>query len=924
MVVLELEAVTGAIDELTTIDLFTDVLYVREVNVSNISCVNASMAELEAGEILCDGRITTVNMSAITISSTTLKSNQIFTPIVNTSYVNASELFVRLGSEFDGAMIIRNNLEVDNTLTAGDIICGDLISGLNISMTGQVTSSVLKANNRVNAPTMNASVLNGSSLNVSGVVNVSQVNAYAVSITELLEAGDIVCNGNSSLTNISATTIHSTNISGVNGSFTYLTADNLQETLIAGPGIAIVNRTISTQQILVAGTNIDIIGEVISTTSLLNISNVSSEKGKIVNLSCTNLSATSITASNVQPTLIAGSNLTLVGDVINTSSNLNISNINSQGIIADEADITTVSAIGIDTNTLTCLTGGITNFSSTNISATRGTITNMSSTNSSATRGTITNISCSNISCSLKINVLNVSGTNATFTSLTANNVQPTLTAGSNLTLVGNVINTSSNLNISNVSAVSGFIYTFEADTIETIGLNSQGIIADEADITIVRSIDVDTHTVTCLTGIITNLSSTNISGARGTITNFSSTNSSATRGTITNISCSNISCSLKINVLNVSGTNATFTSLTANNVQPTLTAGTGITIVGTTISSTASLVAGTNIDITSGVIKTTSNVNLSNLSTDVLHSPVIVSNLITSIDGEIDILNADISVTTPFLAATNISSTNGTFHNLSVANEIQASIVNASTIIAEDAFSVLSSTLSTSFYTDFVDDQKFVLKVTGVSGSFSTAPSPKLAFRTGTTDALLITQAGNVSIGAQLTATNLSSTNVSCTNLSASLGNFLNLFSSEAEFPLLFCNTIESNKFRVSLLVDNDSNIFPSNGAANTVTLASNIVCNGGTLLFYISIAGRVTSNGVYTHTFDLKQGTTIRATWPMLKAWNSANDHQTYSGAFSFVGVVPSTTMTLQITRNNNRLLMDANDRITVLMVELPFGDF
>jgi hypothetical protein len=520
-------------------------------------------------------------------------------------------------------MIIRNNLEVDNTLTAGDIISTGLMSGSNISMTGQVTSSVLKANNRVNAPTMNASVLNGSSLNVTGSVTLQgQVNADAVSITELLEAGDIVSNGNSSLTNISASTIHSTNISGVNGSFTTLTADNLQETLIAG----------------------------------------------------------------------------------------------------------------------------------------------------------------------------------------------------SNLTLVGTLINTSSNLNLSNVSAVNGFIVTFEADTIETNGINSQGIFADEADITTVRAIGIDTNTLTCLTGTITNLSSTNSSGARGTITNFSSTNSSATRGTITNfsstnssatrgtitnISCSNISCSLKINVLNVSGTNATFTSLTANNVQPTLTAGTGITIVGTTISSTGgtSLVAGTNIDITSGVIKTTSNVNLSNLSTDVLHSPVIVSDLITSIDGEIDILNADVSVTTPFLDATNISSTNATFtsltttnlnvsqlstHNISAVNEIQASIVNASTIIAGDAFSVLSSTLSTSFYTDFVDEQKFVLKVTGV-GSPS---APKLAFRTGTADALLITQSSNVSIGNHLTVTNTSGTNASFTNMTVTNDLYVNnLFNSTKNYGFLSRN---------------------------------------------------------------------------------------------------------------------------------------
>jgi hypothetical protein len=898
-------------------------------------------------------------MSATTISSTTLKANQIFTPLVNVSTINASNLFVKFGSEFDGAMIIRNNLEVDNTLTAGDIISTGLMSGSNISMTGQVTSSVLKANNRVNAPTMNASVLNGSSLNVSGSVTLQgQVNAYAVSITELLEAGDIVSNGNSSLTNISASTIHSTNISGVNGSFTYLTADNLQETLIAGPGIAIVDRTISTQQILVAGNNLQIIDETISTTSLLNISNVSSEKGKIVNLSCTNLSATSITADNVQPTL----------------------------------------------------------------------------------------------------------------------------TVGSNLTLVGTLINTSSNLNISNVSAVSGFIETFEADTIQTIGLNSQGIVAEEADIETVRAIDVDTNTLTCLTGTITNLSSTNISGARGTITNFSSTNSSATRGTITNISCSNISCSLKINVLNVSGTNATFTNLTAPNVQPTLTAGTNITIVGTTISSSATLVAGTNIDITSGVIKTTSNVNLSNLSTDVLHSPVIVSDIITSIDGEIDILNADISVTTPFLAATNISSTNGTFtsltttnlnvsqlstHNICAVNEIQASIVNASTIIAGDAFSVLSSTLSTSFYTDFVDDQKFVLKVTGV-GSPS---APKLAFRTGTADALLITQSSNVSIANHLTVTNTSGTNASFTNLTAdnvqplltagsgvsivnnvisagtsaitaglnisilndvvstttnfsvstlyvtgdsTVGPILNIglndnsttpktiyfggltgdnsydmavienriySGSESSELLLFkgndvntdrirlragliqfdtytgattnrtaenirmtitsagevgigivpteplhvigniLNTgnIQNNKFKVTQAVTRLGNLY--GGGNGEITIANNVGCSGGTLIFYITCGGFATSGGLYSYIIRYKnaQGVT-RATITAPFYFNQTSVHQAWGITQRFTGI-PAANMLISIERSSTNLRMDNNDFVTIVMEELPY---
>jgi hypothetical protein len=112
---------------------------------------------------------------------------------------------------------------------------------------------------------------------------------------------------------------------------------------------------------------------------------------------------------------------------------------------------------------------------------------------------------------------------------------------------------------------------------------------------------------------------------------------------------------------------------------------------------------------------------------------------------------------------------------------------VNASTIIAGDAFSVLSSTLSTSFYTDFVDDQKFVLKVTGV-GSPS---APKLAFRTGTADALLITQSSNVSIANTLTVTNTSGTNASFTNMTVANDLYVNnLFSSTKNYGVLSRNS--------------------------------------------------------------------------------------------------------------------------------------
>jgi hypothetical protein len=443
------------------------------------------------------------------------------------------------------------------------------------------------------------------------------------------------------------------------------------------------------------------------------------------------------------------------------------------------------------------------------------------------------------------------------------------------------------------------------------------------------------------------------------------------------------------------------------------------------------------------------------------------VSDIITSIDGEIDILNADISVTTPFLAATNISSTNGTFHNLSVANEIQASIVNASTIIAGDAFTVLSSTLYTSFYTDFVDDQKFVLKVTGV-GSPS---APKLAFRTAATDALLITQSSNVSIGNHLTVTNTSGTNASFTNLTAdnvqplltagsgvsivnnvisagasaltgglnisilndivsttsnfsvstlyvtgdsTVGPVLNIglndnsttpktiyfgglngdnaynmaviesriySGSENTELLLFkgndasdrirlragliqfdtytgattnrtaedirmtitnagnvgigttnpteplhvsgniLNTgnIQNNKFRVTQAVTRLTNIYGGNSGETTI--ANNVGCSGGTLIFYITCGGFATNGGLYSYTFRYKNGQgQTRATMTASFYFNQASVHQVWGITQRFTGI-PAANMLISIERSSTNLRMDANDFLTIVMEELPY---
>jgi len=134
------------------------------------------------------------------VSGTAIIDTSLQSPLVNTSYLNASELFVRFGSEFQGSMLIRNDLEVDNKITANDIRCIELLSGVNVCMTGQVISSLLKANNRVDAPTVNAStgnvsILNVSQINISSITlntfNVRQVNASSID-GDLIVADEMV------------------------------------------------------------------------------------------------------------------------------------------------------------------------------------------------------------------------------------------------------------------------------------------------------------------------------------------------------------------------------------------------------------------------------------------------------------------------------------------------------------------------------------------------------------------------------------------------------------------------------------------------------------------------------------------------------------------------------------------------------------
>jgi hypothetical protein len=73
----------------------------------------------------------------------------------------------------------------------------------------------------------------------------------------------------------------------------------------------------------------------------------------------------------------------------------------------------------------------------------------------------------------------------------------------------------------------------------------------------------------------------------------------------------------------------------------------------------------------------------------------------------------------------------------------------------------------------------------------------------------------------------------------------------------------IQSSKLKVTQAVANLTSVFPSNTTANEVTIANNVGCSGGTIVFHTSCGARAILTGFKTLTFIYKDGAkTVRAT--------------------------------------------------------------
>jgi len=382
---------------------------------------------------------------------------------------------------------------------------------------------------------------------------------------------------NASNLNIS-TKLTTTNISATNISATSITAPNVQPTLTAGTNISIVGTTISATggSSLTAGTNISILNGVVSLNP---------------NISVTNISATSITASNVQPTLTAGTGINITGTTISTTltAGSNISILNDI--------IKTTTTINSSVHTAGTMNTSILNTS--DIDSILGEIDNLSSINISATNITATSITAANVQPTL------IAGTNISIVGTTISATGgSSLTAGTNISILNGVVSLNPNINISNLSVINGSFsaLTCTGNISFPIGFALYRDFTGLLNVCDIQIKGLFGSTFSATTGNFSKINVSNVSftglspkmsmGGLGQIFGV---------GTYTGLNC-NVS---QVNASNISSINGSFTNIT----------GTSITAANL---STASLTTGSNLQIVSNVISTSSTINSSihNVST--------------------------------------------------------------------------------------------------------------------------------------------------------------------------------------------------------------------------------------------------------------------------------------------------------------------
>jgi trimeric autotransporter adhesin len=631
-------------------------------------------------------------------------------------------------------------MENNSTRFQKPVIFQNDVTGSKITFTNICNTNLSTTNctiTTLRGTTLNGATINASNLNISTKLTTTNISATNLSTTNctITTLRGTTLNGttiNASNLNIS-TKLTTTNISATNITATSITAPDVQPTLTAGTNIAIVGNVISSTgggTTLTAGNNIQIVGDVISTTASLNSSNISSINGSFTNLTCSG----SVTSATLNSSTLNSSNIIVNTKVTTTNLSVTTATIN-----------TSLSANYIYTNTMTVggllttgffesedfFTGDLTSSGIIFGNEIRATIVKSATVNG-------TSINCSSINCSLTINTCTINcsdidsnlgtidqfdSTFATLTNLSSTNISATQATISNSAIIAKTLIHNP---FQNAMCIAHSNFTGQGD----YALNQYAGGS--------TSLNSPTGVATVFRNGGTEVATLGIDGYRS--------------GKL--INCSNISNN-NFSGVNISASVITATSIVAPDVQPTLTAGTGITLVGNVISSTGggtTYTEGNNIQIVGDVISTTASLNSSNISSiNGSFTNLTCSGSVTSATLNSSTLNSSNIIVNTKVTTTNLSVTTATINTSLSANYIYTNTMTVGGLLTTGFFE------SEDFFTGDLTSSGIIF------GNEIRATIVKSATVNGTT-----MNCSNINISTNLTTTNISATNITATSIVA------------------------------------------------------------------------------------------------------------------------------------------------------------
>jgi hypothetical protein len=528
-----------------------------EPNNISVDSVSVEIADIET--------IKSINLNSTNVNGSTGNfSNLTATNFgLNTLNLSNGDIYNLSNENFSGRIVSCQNLSASQfisclVITADDVegqlvICDNISSSQDSEFNNLSFVNMFSKNQTSNFSCTNISaVVNARILNINGSTNNTSVGNFSTLNVSTLNATLAI----SDITNLQSQ------------------LDSKQNTLTAGSNITIVNDVISATGVdqNISVTNISISNEV--STSILKatsgtITTTNSTTGNFSTLNVSNLNTT-LAISDItnlqsqldskQDNLTAGSNITIVNDVISATG------------VPQNISVTNISASNeIETFILTCddiISGDI---NTTNLSSTNASITNLSLTTCNSS---VVSTSTLNVSNNINTRFMNASFENTctgNFSFLNSSNMNTcnffatVLQADAFNIQNGNFSNISSSVecNFSVVEFVS-----LRGNPDEPNNLSVDNISVEIGEIETIKSININS----------TNVNSSNANFSNLTVTNFGLTSINVSNGNIRNLSnenfsgrnvcCQNLSASQFISALVISADDVEGELIICNNIS--------------------------------------------------------------------------------------------------------------------------------------------------------------------------------------------------------------------------------------------------------------------------------------------------------------------------------------------------------------------